>query len=50
MGLSRRDAQGSIRISLGRSSEEPDIDATAKALQATVDRLRAISSIEGAAL
>jgi NifU-like protein involved in Fe-S cluster formation len=45
MGLSARDAQGSIRISLGRSTEEADVEATAKALQATVERLRAISSV-----
>lgn len=45
MGLSAREAQGSIRISLGRSTEEADVDATATALLATVDRLRAISSV-----
>lgn len=47
MGLSARDAQGSIRISLGRSTVEADVEATAKALQATVERLRAISSVGG---
>ena len=49
MGLSARGAQGSIRISLGRSTEEADIHTTANALQATVDRLRAISSVGGMA-
>jgi cysteine sulfinate desulfinase/cysteine desulfurase-like protein len=45
MGLSARDAQGSIRISLGRSTVEADVEATAKALQVTVERLRTISSV-----
>ena len=49
MGLSARDAQGSIRISLGRSTEEADVEATAKALQVTVERLRTISSVGGEA-
>jgi cysteine desulfurase len=49
MGISSRDAQGSIRISFGRSSQEVDIDATVKALQATVEGLRAISSVGGKA-
>jgi cysteine desulfurase len=45
MGICARDAQGSIRISLGSSSQQADIDTTVEALQATVERLRAISSI-----
>lgn len=45
MGHSARDAQGSIRISLGQGTVEADVDATATALQTTVDRLRAISSV-----
>ncbi|MBN1961770.1 MAG: aminotransferase class V-fold PLP-dependent enzyme [Deltaproteobacteria bacterium] len=45
MGIAARDAQGSIRISFGRNSQEADVDATVKALQATVKRLRIISSI-----
>jgi cysteine desulfurase len=49
MRISPRDAQGSIRVSLGRSTEEADVDATVKALQATVERLRSISSVGGAA-
>ena len=47
MGLPARDAQGSIRISLGRSTVEADVEATAKALQLTVERLRTISSVGG---
>ncbi len=45
MGLSKKEAQGSIRISLGRSTREEDIDATVAALADTVKRLRAISSV-----
>jgi len=44
MGLGPRAAQGSIRISLGRTTTEADVDATATALLETVTRLRAISS------
>lgn len=46
MGVSARDAQGSIRISLGRDTREADIDATVTALQTSVERLRSISSIQ----
>jgi len=45
MGLPAREAQGSIRISLGRSTVEADVEATARALQLTVERLRTISSV-----
>jgi cysteine desulfurase len=45
MGLSAREAQGSIRISLGQSTQQADIDASVKALQVIVARLRGISSI-----
>jgi len=44
MGLSAREAQGSIRLSLGRETREEDIDATVTALIETVERLRSISS------
>lgn len=47
MGLSPRDAQGSIRISLGRSTQEDHIEAVVKALASTTERLRAISSVGG---
>jgi cysteine desulfurase len=46
MGLSQKEAQGSIRISLGRDTQEEDIDATVDALTDVVRRLRAISSVE----
>ncbi len=46
MGLSPKEAQGSIRISLGKHTREEDIDATVEALAETVKRLRGISSIE----
>ena len=49
MGLSARDAQGSIRVSLGSSTDRDGIDATARALQSAVQRLRAISSTGDAA-
>jgi cysteine desulfurase len=48
MGLSPKEAQGSIRISLGRHTRETDIDATVDALLDTVKRLRAISSLGNA--
>jgi cysteine desulfurase len=44
MGLSPREAQGSIRLSLGKDTREEDIDATVSALVETVGRLRSISS------
>ncbi len=43
MGLSAREAQGSVRFSLGRETREEDIDVTARALVETVERLRRIS-------
>ncbi len=46
MGLSPKEAQGSVRISLGRHTQEADIDATVDALLDTVNRLRDISSLE----
>jgi cysteine desulfurase len=46
MGLSPKEAQGSIRISLGKDTREEDIDSVVGALADTVKRLRGISSIE----
>ncbi len=46
MGLSPKEAQGSIRISLGRDTREQDVDTVAEVLAATVNRLRGISSVE----
>jgi cysteine desulfurase len=46
MGLSPKEAQGSIRISLGKDTREEDIDTVVGALTETVKRLRGISSIE----
>jgi cysteine desulfurase len=45
MGLSAREAQGSIRLSLGEYTTGEDIDATVNALVRAVGRLRALSSI-----
>ena len=45
MGLSAREAQGSIRVSLGRDTREEDIDVTVQALVDTVAQLRRISSV-----
>lgn len=45
MGLSRREAQGSIRLSLGRATHDEDVDATVVALAETVQQLRRISSV-----
>jgi cysteine desulfurase len=49
MGISAREAQGSIRVSLGRETREADIDATVRALIEIVERLRQVSSDPGAA-
>jgi cysteine desulfurase len=46
MELSPKEAQGSIRISLGKDTREEDIDTVVGALTDTVKRLRGISSIE----
>lgn len=45
MGLSPREAQGTIRLSLGRGTHKEDIDTTVRALGQTVARLRQISSV-----
>jgi len=45
MGLSPNQAQGSIRISLGKATREEDIDAAIQALSETVKKLRTISSV-----
>jgi cysteine sulfinate desulfinase/cysteine desulfurase-like protein len=45
MGLSAREAQGSIRLSLGEYSTNENIDFTAQTLVAAVEKLRAVSSI-----
>jgi cysteine desulfurase len=45
MGLSPREAQGSIRISLGKNTQMKDIDATVDALTEIIKQLRTISSI-----
>jgi cysteine desulfurase len=44
MGLSAREAQGSIRLSLGRETREEDIGLTVQTLVETVERLRRVSS------
>jgi cysteine desulfurase len=49
MGLSPRDAQGTIRVSLGHATHQENIDTTVRALKETVARLREISSVRGAA-
>jgi cysteine desulfurase len=45
MGLSPKEAQGSIRVSLGKDTREADLDTVVTALADTVIRLRSISSI-----
>jgi len=45
MGLSPKEAQGSIRISLGKDTKEKDMDTAVDALAKTVARLRSISSV-----
>ena len=44
MGLSAREAQGTVRISLGKDTRAEDIDATVEAMVEAVERLRSISS------
>lgn len=48
MGLSPRDAQGTIRVSLGRETSAEGIDTAARALIETVTRLLGISSVRSA--
>ena len=43
MGLTREEAKSSIRISLGRSNDEQQVDALAEALVSAVTRLRKLS-------
>lgn len=45
MGLLPKEAQGSIRISMGKDTRDEDVDAVVAALAETVNRLRGISSI-----
>ncbi len=49
MGLSAREAQGSIRLSLGRATREEDVEATVAALAETVRQLRRVSSVRDGA-
>jgi cysteine desulfurase len=44
IGLSPREAQGSIRLSMGRETREEDIGLTVQTLVETVERLRCVSS------
>jgi cysteine desulfurase len=45
MGLSPKEAQGSIRISMGKETRDEDIQTVVKALASTIQRLRDISSV-----
>jgi cysteine desulfurase len=49
MGLSAREAQGSIRLSLGRATREEDVEATVAALAETVRQLRRVSNVRDGA-
>jgi cysteine desulfurase len=46
MGLTAREAQGSIRISLGKNTQEEDVNTTVTALVHAIERLRVVSSVE----
>lgn len=48
MGLTPRDAQGTVRVSLGLETRAEDLDVTVRALVETAARLRRISSVRGA--
>jgi cysteine desulfurase len=45
MGLSSKEAQGSIRISLGRDTGEEEMDTALEAFSDTIKHLRSISSV-----
>ena len=45
MGLSLKEAQGTIRVSLGKATRGEDIDVVVESLTQTVKRLRGISSL-----
>ena len=45
MGLSSKEAQGSIRISLGRDTGEEEMGTALEAFSDTIKRLRSISSV-----
>jgi cysteine desulfurase len=45
MRLSPKEAQGSIRVSLGKDTRDEDIDNSIDALMEAIQRLRGISSI-----
>jgi cysteine desulfurase len=46
MGLSAREAQGSMRVSLGKDTTEEDIVVTVDTLVRAIGKLRAVSSID----
>jgi len=46
MGLSAREAQGSIRVALGKGTTEKEIDLTVDQLVRVIGKLRAVSSID----
>jgi cysteine desulfurase len=46
MGLTPKEAQGTIRVSLGKDTREEDVNTLVDALTDTVKWLRGISSIE----
>jgi cysteine desulfurase len=45
MGLSAREAQGSIRLSSGKDTTVEEVDVTVEILVRAIDKLRAVSSI-----
>ncbi len=49
MGLTDRDAQGTVRFSIGRCTSEAEVDAAIGIVAAALDRLGAILPLEGAA-
>ena len=46
MGLSRAEAQNSLRVSLGWETTLNDVDGLVSALKAVVERLRALNTEE----
>jgi cysteine desulfurase len=50
MGIPERTARGALRLTLGHTSTEADVDALLSALPGAVDRARRASSVSGLAV
>jgi cysteine desulfurase len=50
MGIPERTARGALRLTLGHTSKEADVDALLSALPGAIDRARRASSVSGLAV